>query len=78
MIKTDELISEAVSLPLEIRTKLIDQLLLSLNPERLDIDELWKKKVKTRLEEVKANKVELIDGEKVFNDINKQFDKGIS
>ena len=43
MIKTDELINEAVSLPVEIRAQLIEKLLQSLNPARKEIDALWAK-----------------------------------
>ena len=43
MIKTDVLISEVISLPVDIRTQLIEKLLDSLNPTKKEIDELWGK-----------------------------------
>jgi len=51
MIKTDELISEAISLPIDIKTQLINRLLVSLNPECRDIDEFWMKEAEKRLKE---------------------------
>jgi putative addiction module component (TIGR02574 family) len=69
MIKTDELIAEAVSLPVEIRTKIIEELLQSLNPSRKDIDELWAKEAEKRVEEIKDGKVKTVSGEEVFNRI---------
>lgn len=69
MIKTDELIAEAVSLPVDIRTKIIEELLQSLNPSRKDIDELWAKEAEKRVEEIKTGKVKTAPGEEVFNRI---------
>ncbi|MHC9539626.1 MAG: addiction module protein [Vulcanimicrobiota bacterium] len=41
MISKDDLISEAVSLPVEIRLQLVEKLLESLNPSYKEIDDLW-------------------------------------
>jgi len=40
MIKTKELFNEAISLPIEIRTKLVEKLLMSLNPSQKETDKL--------------------------------------
>lgn len=66
MIKTDELISEAISLPIDIRTQLINRLLVSLNPERRDIDEFWMKEAEKRLKDIKTGKVKTVPGEQIF------------
>ncbi|GAF96327.1 unnamed protein product [marine sediment metagenome] len=75
MIKTDELISEAISLPIDIRTQLINRLLVSLNPERRDIDEFWMKEAEERLKDIKTGKVKTVSGEQVFQEIKERFQK---
>jgi len=69
MIKTEELISEAVSLPVEIRTELIEKLLQSLNPSKKDIDELWAKEAEKRVDDIKTGKTKTVPGEEVFKKI---------
>lgn len=71
MIKTKEIFDEAISLPVEIRTKLVEKLLLSLNPSQKEIDKLWAKEAERRVEEIRSGKVETISGEKVFKKILK-------
>ena len=41
MIKPQELFDEAVSLPVEIRSQLVDKLLRGIHPVQKEIDELW-------------------------------------
>lgn len=63
MITTDELISEAISLPVDIRTLLVNKLLESLNPAQKEIDKLWAKEAEKRVADVKAGRVKTIPGE---------------
>lgn len=74
MIKTKELFDEAISLPVDIRTKLVEQLLQSLNPSQKEIDKLWGKEAEKRVEEIKNGKVKTIPGEKVFKKIRDRLD----
>jgi len=73
MLKTDELIEEAVSLPVEIRAQLIDKLLKSLNPAQEGIDKIWTTETEKRVEEIKSGKVKLIPGEEVFKKIQNRL-----
>jgi len=73
MIKTDELISEAISLPVEVRTLLVNKLLESLNPPNKEIDELWAKEAEKRVEELRTGKVKTIPGKEVFKKISKKI-----
>ncbi len=75
MIKTDELISEAMSLPIDIKTQLINRLLVSLNPERKDIDEFWMKEAEKRLKDIKTGKIKTVPGEQIFQEIKERFQK---
>ena len=75
MIDINELMSMAESLPMDIKTQLIDRLLCSLNPSQKEIDELWAKEAERRLAEVRAGKVKTVPGEKVFNEIRQRLSK---
>ncbi|HDL02180.1 MAG TPA: addiction module protein, partial [candidate division Zixibacteria bacterium] len=72
-MKTNELISEAISLPVEIRTLLVNKLLESLNPPDKEIDGLWAKEAERRIEDIEKGKVKTIPGEEVFKKIRKKF-----
>lgn len=69
MIKSDELFDEAVLLPIEIRTQLVDKLLRSLHPVEKEIDELWAAEAEKRVEEIKSGQVKTIPGDEVFKKI---------
>ncbi len=72
-MKTEELMSMADSLPVDIKTQLIDKLLNSLNPTSKEINELWKTEAERRVEEIKNGKVKPIPGEEVFTEIRKKI-----
>lgn len=73
MIKTKELFDEAISLPTEIRTQLVEKLLLSLNPSQKEIDKLWAKEAEKRVEEIRRGKVKTTSGDKVFKKIRNRL-----
>ena len=73
MIKPDELIAEAVSLPVEIRTKLVEQLLESLNPSLEEFDKLWEEEAERRVEELERGDIKAIPGEEVVSKIKKRL-----
>jgi putative addiction module component (TIGR02574 family) len=54
MLKTDELLNEAISLPVELRAQLVDALLRSLNPAQAGIDESWAAEAERRIAEIEA------------------------
>jgi putative addiction module component (TIGR02574 family) len=73
MIKTEELISEAISLPVDIKTDLVNKLLESLHPTNKEIDELWAKEAEKRVDAIKTGKVKTIPGQDVFKEIQNKF-----
>ncbi|GBE40797.1 putative addiction module component [bacterium BMS3Bbin09] len=75
MIKTDELISEAVSLPVETRIMLVNKLLESLNPSKKDIDDLWAKEAEERIADFRSGREKAIPGEAVFKEIREKYNK---
>ncbi len=74
-VNTQDLIDEAISLPVEERTKVIDSLLKSLNHPRPEIDEAWVSVALQRLEELRSGTQESVPGEVVFEQIRKSLDK---
>lgn len=70
-IKTNDLISMIESMPIDVRTNLIEIILASLQPIQKDTDELWAKEVEDRINhmEMKSNKIQMISGNEVFKEI---------
>ena len=67
---TESVTEEALKLPLAQRTRLIEDLLRSLNPaEQASIDEAWLAESHRRYAEYKAGKVVAVDGEKALAEI---------
>lgn len=73
MLKADELLDEAMSLPIELRAQLIEKLLNSLNPSQKEIDKLWAVEAERRVAEIESGKAKVIPGEQVFNKIRKRL-----
>jgi putative addiction module component (TIGR02574 family) len=73
MLKTEELIQEAISLPVELRARLVDELLRSLNPSQVEIDELWAAEAERRVSEIESGKVKPIPGEQVVEELRKRL-----
>jgi putative addiction module component (TIGR02574 family) len=69
MMSTEELIEEAVSLPVDIRLRLVERLLESLNPTRADVDELWALEAERRVAQIENGGVEAVPGDEVFSKI---------
>jgi len=73
--KTSDLISMVESLPVDLKTKLVEKILDSLYPSQKEIDVLWAKEAEKRVKEIKSGKVKTIPGEEVFKEIRKRFSK---
>ena len=75
MISKDKLISEAISLPVEIRLQLVEKLLESVNPSHKDIDELWAIEAERRVAEIEKGEVKTVPGEEVFRKLHNRLKK---
>ena len=75
MITADEILSVAESLPSDLRIRLVDRLLNSLNSCEKDIDMLWADEAEKRVGELKTGKVKSSDGETVFKEIRERLAK---
>lgn len=69
MTKANDLFEEAISLPIEVKTQLIDKLLQSINPVQKEIDELWAKEAEARVEEIKNGTANAVSSEQIFKKI---------
>ena len=69
MISTEELIFEAVSLPVDIRVQLVEKLLQSLNPTEKETDEVWAAEAERRVQEIESGTVKTVPGDEVFKKI---------
>ena len=74
-MNTKQLIDEAVSLPVEERALVVDTLLRSLNQPESEIDKIWAKEAKRRLDELRSGRVKAIPGEAVFKKVWERFEK---
>jgi len=74
-MNTNELIDEAVSLPVEKRILIVDSLLQSLNQTNSEVDKKWNEVAQQRLLEMRSGKIKPIPGEQVFKDIWDKFEK---
>lgn len=73
MINTNELMAMAESLPIDIKTQLIERLLSSLSPAQKELDELWAAEAETRVTEIREGKVKTIPGDQVFKEIQERI-----
>ncbi len=74
-MNTQELIEEAVSLPIEKRVLVVDSLLQSLNQPESEIDKQWNEVAQKRLMELRSGKIKPISGEQVFKKIWGKFER---
>lgn len=69
-MNTKDLITEAVSLPVEERALLVDLLLRSLNTPESEIDTKWAKVAKYRLQQLRSGEVTTVSADEVFTKMN--------
>jgi putative addiction module component (TIGR02574 family) len=72
-IKTNQLLSEVELLPLDLKTKLIEKLLESLNPTKSNIEKIWQAEIDTRVDAIEAGTAKLINSDDVFRKIKDRF-----
>lgn len=71
-MKTNELIDEAASLPLEERARVVDSLLQTFNhPDETDAA-AWLALAQRRLAELRSSQVRAVPGEEVFASIRQR------
>jgi putative addiction module component (TIGR02574 family) len=68
-LKQEQLFDEIDVLPIDLKTKIVDKILNSINPIDKSIDDLWIKEVNKRRDEIESSKVTLVSGDEVFKKI---------
>jgi putative addiction module component (TIGR02574 family) len=68
-VKTDDLIQEIQSLPVEERARIADCILRSLNQTVPAVDQKWADLAAKRLQEIQAGAVKPVAGDEVFDEI---------
>ena len=59
------------TLPIELKVKLVEKILASMQPVREEIDRLWAKEAEKRLKDIKENKIKVIEEKSVFEETEK-------
>jgi hypothetical protein len=72
-LKQDELFDEIDTLPIDLKTEIVDKILASITPPNNEIDQLWIKEVNKRKQEIDSNSVTLIDGDEVFKKLSQRL-----
>ena len=68
-LRQEQLFEEINILPIDIKTKIVDKILNSINPIHKTIDDLWIKEVNKRKNDIECGNVNLINGDAVFSKI---------
>lgn len=73
-LNANELLNQVEWMPIDLKTKLIDKLLLSLNPIQNDAETLWKNEIDKRVTSITDGSTTLISGEEVFRKIKNRLE----
>ena len=73
-LNANELLNQVEWMPIDLKTKLIDKLLLSLNPIQNDVETLWKNEIDKRVTSITDGSTTLISGEEVFRKIKNRLE----
>ena len=72
-MSTDEIIDEVTSLPVDVRLKIVDALLKSLNTPDPSAEQKWTEVAQRRVDELDSGLVEPVPGDQVFARIRQRF-----
>ncbi len=72
-MNTTDLMTEAASLPLEERARLVDSLLQTLNPADDSTTAVWLAVARRRLDDIRSGRVEAVSGEAVFEKVRRRL-----
>lgn len=71
-----DLLDELLTLPSDLRSQLIEELIKSLNvPIQPEIDQIWAEEAEKRVNSIQFGKISLTDGEVVMSQMRKRMEK---
>jgi hypothetical protein len=70
--RTNEILTEVLSMPPEERAELIDSILASLEPCDPRILELWASEAEERIAAFERNEIEAVSADSVFEEVDRQ------
>ncbi len=73
--QADDLLTMIESLPIDVKTELVEKILVSMQPLQKDIDKKWVKIAEDRVNEINSSNVKVIPGDEVFNEIKEKYSK---
>jgi hypothetical protein len=68
-LQQQQLFYEIETLPIELKTQIVDKILNSINPINKSIDDLWIEEANKRKDEIEAGNIRLVNGNEVFKKI---------
>jgi len=72
-LRQEQLFEEIDILPIDLKTKIVDKILNSLNPIPKSIDKLWIEEANKRKNDIEYGNVKLINGDDVFKKISQRL-----
>jgi putative addiction module component (TIGR02574 family) len=66
MRSANDLIGEAIALPVEDRARVVETILRSLNPAEPTIERAWTQEAARRLADIRSGRVDAVDGAEVM------------
>jgi len=73
--KANDLFSIIESMPIDVKTALIEKMLNSIHPVQKDVDEEWIEEVEERVREIKVGNIQLISGDEVFKEVEDRYNR---
>ena len=68
-LQQKKLYDEIDILPIDLKTKIVDQILNSISPVNKSIDDLWIEEVSKRKNEIESGDIKLVNRDEVFKKI---------
>ena len=70
--RTREILREVLTMPVDERAELVDEILTSLEPSDPAIKQLWMNEADSRVNALERGELETVSAESVFEDIERQ------